>query len=106
MSERMHRLALTVVFGLVAASGLARADVYTWTDAKGVQNVSNLAPPEGARVDKVVHDVAPAVVPPPAPVLMPVADPVAQMEVQRLAMRVRQLESEVDFTRRQQSASM
>ena len=41
-----------------------------------------------------------------APVLMPVADPVAQAEVQTLAMRVRQLESEVDFARRQPPAMM
>ena len=46
----MRRLALTVLFSLAAASGLACADVYTWTDAKGVLNVSNLAPPDGARV--------------------------------------------------------
>jgi len=102
----MHRLVLTVLFSVAAASGVACADVYTWTDAKGFLNVSNLAPPDGARVDKVVHDVAPAVAPPPAPVLMPVADPVAQAEVQTLAMRVRQLEAEVDFARRQPPAVM
>ena len=99
----MLRLALAVIFGFAAGSELARADVYTWTDAKGIVNVSNLAPPEGARVDKVVQDVARAVAPPsvPAP---PSIDPLAQAEVQVLATRVRQLEYEIDFAKRQAPA--
>ena len=34
----------------------ARADIYTWTDAGGRVNISNLAPPEGARVTSVLHE--------------------------------------------------
>jgi hypothetical protein len=100
----MLRLALAVIFGLAAGSELARADVYTWTDAKGIINVSNLAPPDGARVDKVVQDVARAVVPPSVPAPMPSIDPLALAEVQVLATRVRQLEYEVDFAKRQAPA--
>lgn len=101
MWGRMLQLALIVALGLAAGADVARADVYTWTDAKGVINVSNLTPPDGARVEKVVHDVAPAVVPPPAPAPVPTIDPLAQAEVQTLAMRVRQLEYEADVARRQ-----
>jgi hypothetical protein len=41
---------------LAATTGLpsARADVYMWVDASGTTNVSNLAPPEGVRVTRVV----------------------------------------------------
>jgi hypothetical protein len=98
--ERMLRLALAVVLGLAAGTELACADVYTWTDAKGIVNVSNLAPPDGARVENVVHDIARAVVPPSVPAPVPNIDPLAQAEVQILAMRVRQLEYEVDFAKR------
>ena len=102
----MRAIPATMAAALAFAIGppVASADVYTWTDTKGVVNVSNLAPPDDARVEKVVHDVARAVVPPPAPVLMPVVDPLAQAEVQTLATRVRQLEYEVDFARRQAAA--
>jgi uncharacterized protein DUF4124 len=102
----MRAIPATIASALAFAIGppLACADVYTWTDAKGVLNVSNLAPPDDARVEKVVHDVARAVVPPPAPVPVPVPDPLAQAEVQTLAMRVRQLEYEVDLARRQAPA--
>lgn len=102
----MRAIAATMAAAVAFTIGppLACADVYTWTDAKGVVNVSNLAPPDDVRIDKVVHDVARAVVPPPAPPPMPVADPLAQAEVQTLAMRVRQLEYEVDFARRQAPA--
>jgi len=38
----------------------AAADVYTWVDAKGNVNVSNLAPPAGARVTAVAKESATA----------------------------------------------
>ena len=34
---------------------LAHADIYTWADASGSVNVSNLAPPQGARVISITH---------------------------------------------------
>jgi hypothetical protein len=50
-------------------------------------------------VEKIVHDLPRANVPPPiAP--PPMVDPAAQAEVQFLAQRVRQLEYEVDYARR------
>ena len=33
----------------------AQADIYTWVDASGTINVSNLAPPDGVSVTRVVH---------------------------------------------------
>src|SRR5690349_15788876 len=38
------------------AACAALADVYTWVDAKGNTNVSNLAPPAGARVVSTTHE--------------------------------------------------
>jgi hypothetical protein len=35
----------------------ARADVYVWVDAGGKTNVSNLAPPDNAKVTTVIHSV-------------------------------------------------
>jgi hypothetical protein len=96
--------ALAAVLAFAFGPPLACADVYTWTDAKGVVNVSNLAPPDGARVEKVVHDVARAVVPPSVPTPVSSIDPLAQAEVQVLATRVRQLEYEIDLAKRQAPA--
>ena len=57
MPKRILRGALpmvvtTAVTILAAACALPRAhaDIYTWTDESGRVNISNLAPPEGARV--------------------------------------------------------
>jgi uncharacterized protein DUF4124 len=38
------------------AAPITRADVFTWLDAAGRTNVSNLDPPEGARVTSVVRE--------------------------------------------------
>lgn len=83
----------TVAIGL----GAARADIYTWTDESGKVNVSNLTPPEGASIAKIVHETARPVPPPAAP---PEGSPVP-IEVQTLALRVRQLEYEVELAKRQ-----
>ncbi|HVP86936.1 MAG TPA: hypothetical protein VMU79_02550 [Casimicrobiaceae bacterium] len=69
-------IALAATFGLRAA----HADIYTWVDASGALNVSNLAPPDDAKVLKVVHT----------------DDAAAQKaETQALADRVKQLENQV-----------
>jgi len=79
------------------AAGAANADVYTWTDESGMLNVSNLAPPEGAKVAKIVHE-SPRATPPPS---APPPDAAPPIEFQTLALRVRQLEYEVELARRQ-----
>jgi hypothetical protein len=71
----------------------ARADIYTWVDAAGRVNISNIDPPEDARVTSVVKSgsVAPA----------SRTDQGRDAEVQALAERVRQLQDAVDQARRQ-----
>ena len=83
--------ALAWLLGLSAA----RADIYTWTDAAGRVNISNLTPPDGVRVTNVVHET-----PKPPPVRPDPGDASAQADVQALSERVRQLEREIDFARR------
>ena len=96
MPDSMLRL-LFGVFAIVAVIAPGYADVYTWTDANGKVNVSNLTPPDSANVSNVVHESPRPPAPPPASV--PAAVP--QPEIQFLAERVRQLEYEVEFARRQ-----
>ena len=75
----------------------ARADIYTWTDAKGTVNISNVAPPEGTHITKIVQESPPEVIEARAAA----AAAAREAEVQMLAARVRQLEYEADIARRQ-----
>jgi hypothetical protein len=75
-------VALAGTFGL----HFAHADIFTWVDASGIVNVSNLAPPEGVRVTNIVHEDATKI---------PPRDSARQAELQALAQRVRQLEDQV-----------
>jgi hypothetical protein len=93
----MFACMLRLVLPMACSIGIAHADIYTWIDASGTLNVSNLAPPEGVRVVKVMHDSPPASV----PARDPTADASRQAEVQFLAERVRQLEYQVDLANRQ-----
>ena len=74
----------------------ACADIYTWVDASGTVNISNLSPPEGTRVTNVTHEV---------PQKIATRDDAArealrQAELQALSDRVRQLENETEVARR------
>ena len=75
--------ALRIVLPVALAGALgvpsAHADIYTWVDAKGSINVSNLQPPDDARVIKVTKDSAPPAAP--------------DAQTQTLTDRVRQLEA-------------
>ncbi len=95
MFVRVLRGVLAVAWTLVA--GTALADIYTWTDAAGMVNVSNVAPPEGVKITKITQDSPPR----PAPVIDPAAEAARQAEVQALAARVRQLEYEAQLPMRQ-----
>ena len=53
---RFLSIVLPFVLSCTFAPQLAQADVYTWKDASGRMNVSNLPPPEGAKVGHVVHE--------------------------------------------------
>ena len=71
----------------------AHADIYTWVDASGTINVSNLPPPEGAKVTNIVRERAPEVL-----AREDAAREAARLaETQALAERVRQLEEQVAF---------
>ena len=91
------RLALAVA--IVATFGLssARADIYTWVDAKGGLNVSNVPPPDDARVLKVMHTAKPPATSDPSAAPAPPRSP----ETQALADRVAQLEDQVQMARQQ-----
>jgi hypothetical protein len=90
---RIRLLSAALAASLACSLGvrLAHADIYTWVDASGRVNISNLLPPEGARVTSVTHER--------------VQDPAAreeagreaarQAELQALTDRVRQLETEI-----------
>ena len=92
MLNRCLPALLTLLVTGTVGSQPARADIYTWVDAAGTINLSNLAPPENVHVTHVVHASA-----------QPAAarEAMRQAEVQALEDRVRQLESEAELARRQ-----
>ena len=97
MMTWLLRLVLLAVPGCTVGWQLAYADIYTWVDAYGSINVSNVAPPEGVHVTKVTHES------PSKNASRPdgSGDASRQAEVQALAERVRELEHEIDVSRNQ-----
>jgi hypothetical protein len=97
---RVLRTFLAAAIAAAAFAPAARADIYTWLDAKGQLNVSNFPPPDDARLLKVMQTISPdASAAGPAPSAAP---PVPRPpDAQALADRVRQLEAEVDMARSQ-----
>lgn len=80
---------LALVFALPA-----HADIYTWVDASGNTNVSNLAPPDGVKVTGIQRALPPEIV-----AREDAAREAArQAETRALAERVRQLESDAART--------
>jgi len=89
MLDGTLRAALPATLALAFALP-AHADIYTWVDAAGTTNVSNLAPPDGVRVTKVQRAL-------PAEVVAredAAREAARQAETRALADRVRQLESD------------
>src|SRR5437763_8847181 len=97
MLTRLLRTALPVALGATFGLQTAHADIYTWVDAAGSINVSNLAPPDDVHVTKVMHASASAA----ATGDEPARDTTRLAEMRALAERVRQLEDEVESARRQ-----
>ena len=95
MFARLFLIALPFVLASTAGVRVAQADIYTWTDASGRVNVSNLAPPEGARVSHVVHETRPPV----AAVSDSAREAARQAELRALSERVQQLEGEANAAR-------
>jgi hypothetical protein len=75
----------------------AHADVYTFVDAKGRVNVSNIEPPDGARLTSVIRSK-------PVTASDPADEARRANEVARLARRVQELEDEIEAERRASSA--
>jgi hypothetical protein len=100
-SVRASPLGGTAIAALVLLAALAftvrgaHADIYTWTDASGSINVSNIAPPDDVHVTKVVHDS-----PPRPQAAIDAAEAAHQAEVRALNDRVGQLERDADVASR------
>jgi hypothetical protein len=88
------RTVLPVLVASTLGLQVAHADIYTWADASGSVNVSNLAPPQGARVISVTHTSAAVAARENA-----ARDAARRAETQALEERVRQLEEEVSARR-------
>lgn len=91
MLTRILHGALPAIIAGTLGLPLAHADIYTWTDASGGVNVSNIPPPDGVRVTKILR------APPPEIVAREDAarEAALKAEAQALAERVRQLEDAV-----------
>jgi len=91
MSKWSTRLAWALAPAGLLWIATAWADVYTWVDGKGNVNVSNLKPPEGARVTSVARED------PEAAARAEAARTAArEAEVRKLADRVAELERSAD----------
>ena len=86
MLARLFQTALPAVLAGMVGLQPAQADVYTWVDASGGVNVSNLAPPAGVRVTNVIAASTPKTTNDDA------REAARDAEVQALKERVRQLE--------------
>jgi hypothetical protein len=91
MLTRLLRAILPVVLAGTFGLQPAHADLYTWVDASGGVNVSNLPPPEGVRITNVILASAPKTTTRDDDARGAARD----AEVQALTERVRQLEDEV-----------
>ena len=96
MSTRLLCAALLPVVVCLFGVQLAHADIYTWVDASGKVNVSNMAPPESILATDVKHEIPPKVAMRPDTGI----DAARLAEVHALSERVQQLEHEVEFVRR------
>jgi hypothetical protein len=90
------RTALPVLVAGTLSVPPAHADIYTWADPSGSVNVSNLAPPKGARVISVTRTGAADAARESA-----ARDAARRAETQALEARVRQLEAEAELAKRQ-----
>jgi hypothetical protein len=93
MLDGTLRAALPATLALAFALP-AHADIYTWVDASGTTNVSNLAPPDGVTLTRVQHSLPPEIL-----AREDAAREAArQAETRALAERVKQLEADAART--------
>ena len=86
---------------LLGAGGLplAHAEIWTWTDEFGRVNISNLTPPDGVRVTRVMHEDKAAIAARET-AREAARESLREAEVRALAERVRQLQYEVELAKR------
>jgi hypothetical protein len=87
----------------------AHADIYTWTDDRGRVNISNLEPPEGARVTSVLRESKATKEASEAAresAREREKEALRDAEVRALAERVRQLQAEVELAKRPAPAAV
>ena len=99
MLKPFLRAALPAILLGACALPLAHADIYTWTDETGRVNISNLTPPDGARVTRVMHEDK-AVIAALDTAREAAREALREAEVRALAERVRQLQNEVELAKR------
>ena len=101
----MRRGLKAAVLAAILAGSLgaltARADVYVWTDAAGVTNVSNLPPPEGSRRVSVTRTA-----PRDAAQEAASREAARQAEMRALDERMRQLEADAEQARREAAQAL
>jgi len=95
----MRRVRAFAVAALAAAlAAPARADIFTWTDASGRVNISNVEPPQDAHARRIAQTPA-------QKKESEAARAAAQTsEMEALKARVAELESQVDLAQQQASA--
>jgi hypothetical protein len=84
------------IASFVACTMPAHADIYTWVDRKGVTNVSNLPPPEDARITSVSRTT-----PKDAAREAAARDASRQAELRVLNERLRELQEQLEQVRRE-----
>jgi len=96
MSMRILGTCAAVAVALTLGVPAAHADIYTWVDKKGLTNVSNLPPPEDARVTSVART-------PPKDAAREAAarEAARAVELRALNDRVQQLTDQVEQQRRE-----
>ena len=106
MLTRLPRVVLIPLLATALGSPVACADIYRWVDASGMVNVSNLAPPEGAKVTSITTEPPPRAPSFDSPAeaarqreMMALAERARELEVIALSERVRHLEREVEMRR-------
>ncbi len=97
MRDHLFGAALAAGLTLIGGQPPAQAEIYTYVDAQGRVNVSNLTPPDGARVTSVVHEAPPR----PNPYADAAREAARQADVAALSQRIEQLQYALDSAARQ-----
>lgn len=109
MPTRILRAVLPFLVACTYGLPFAHAEIYTWVDAAGKVNLSNLTPPEGVRVTRVTQEPPPRIAAAAEAAreaarkaqMDALSERARELEMQLLSERIRQLEREVELSRSQ-----